>query len=637
MNPNILEQLRSDLLHGDETAKRYAAEDIEDQRLAALVPELCEGLKDASIAVAEACASALSKLGGVEAARLIAPNLATENVHLRNITSEVLGAIGLPAVEVLMEQLSSPDRDVRKFAVDSLLMIGSGAPVVGLVAALDDADVNVAATAADGIGQVGDESHVEVLSQHLNADTWMRCAVIRAMGALGGEVAFEKVLPQLETEDMLVKITTVQALGALANPRGFRHLLAELTSKNLAIFGTEVVASLHRIVVKHPSFDYASLAEEPHLAALKWVLEEASLETKLQAVEIAGHLDEAVIPYLKPAFDVDDEEMHRWVERAIGNIQPSSLKPLEEILDSRHEGLMAKTLALKAMQAGNNKNGPLVLRKCLVGQDEEKILAALSVLDARIRPIPFLELKRLIPHENPLIRIAAAQATGRLAKDEFAPHLVSRLAVEEDDEVRQAIDNALLEIGNVTENESLGVFLASFSPEERKRALSFFGFHDPETQLVKFRQGLSDSNAEIRIISFKIFANLGKADFHLVRMGLQDQVDQVRVEAVRCLRAIPEKEKVLDFVRELLQESVASHERVRVELVQILGQFRGVPGSAELLLPLLKDVSAWVQIEAVEALKALDDPLAIDPLKELLDSDNPELVEAVSAALEELE
>src|SRR3989339_642512 len=154
VNPNILEQLRSDLLHGDETAKRYAAEDIEDQRLAALVPELCEGLKDASIAVAEACASALSKLGGVEAARLIAPNLATENVHLRNITSEVLGAIGLPAVEVLMEQLSSPDRDVRKFAVDSLLMIGSGAPVLGLVAALNDPDINVAATAADGIGQV---------------------------------------------------------------------------------------------------------------------------------------------------------------------------------------------------------------------------------------------------------------------------------------------------------------------------------------------------------------------------------------------------------------------------------------------------------------------------------------------------
>ena len=37
-----------------------------------------------------------------------------------------------------------------------------------------------------------------------------------------------------------------------------------------------------------------------------------------------------------------------------------------------------------------------------------------------------------------------------------------------------------------TENETLGVFLASFSPEERRVAASYFGFHDPKNLLEKF-------------------------------------------------------------------------------------------------------------------------------------------------------
>jgi len=178
--------------------------------------------------------------------------------------------------------------------------------------------------------------------------------------------------------------------------------------------------------------------------------------------------------------------------------------------------------------------------------------------------------------------------------------------------------------------------LESFSPEERKRALSFFGFHDPQTQLDQFTAGLEDENPEIRVISYKIFANIKKADFDLVEKGLQDTVDNVWVEAVRCLRAIDDKEAVFQFICKKLEDSSALPERTKVEMILIISEYRGDNRATDVLLPLLGDSYPWVQIETVEALKNLDDQKAIEPLKSLLDDSNPELVDAVYNALDEL-
>ncbi|MDX2470144.1 MAG: HEAT repeat domain-containing protein [SAR324 cluster bacterium] len=631
-----IKKLIAGLQSEDEADRRYAAEDIEEGGFSECTEALTICLKDKSIAVSEACASALIKVGGQEAARLIVPYLSTEEIHLRNITCEVLNGLGQDAIDSLMEQLQHKDRDVRKFAVDVLLEIGSPESVSGLIKALDDPDVNIAATAADGIGQVGSIEHVDLLAKYLDSDTWMKCAILRALGCFKGDDVFNKVRPSLDSEDLLEKITAIQSLGHIAHPRGFIPILQLLNEDNLALFGADAIKSLNSIVSEHPSYSFADLIEEKHLKVFAWVLQEAPIETKRRCANLAGFCSEEVVPLLAKAFEVEDEELHEIIVNSIRQIHPNNISALANILDSPNEGLMEKMNALRAIQATHHKHAPLIIGKSLNGTNEEKILAALAVLGPHTRPIPFDELKKLISHINPIIRINTVEAMGRLTKDEFAPYLISQLNREIDEEVKYAIDASLLAIGQSTENETLGVFLASFSPEERKRVSSYFGFHDPSHLLEKFEAGLSDENPEIREISYKVFANLKKATFELIETGLDDEVANVRVEAVRCLTSIKDVDQVLAFA-EKIKNKLGSHERVKVELIQVLSAFQGREDASDLVMPFLQDSSPWVQIEAVEGLKQLDDVRAIEPLKDLLDSKNEDLLNAVYSALDELE
>ena len=631
-----IKQLIADLQSADEADRRYAAEDIEEGGFSECTEALATALKDPSIAVSEACASALIKVGGSEAARLIVPNLGTEEIHLRNITCEVLFGLGQDSIESLMEQLQHEDRDVRKFAVDVLLEIGSPESVNGLVKALDDPDVNIAATAADGIGQVGTLEHVDLLAKYLDSDTWMKCAILRALGCFKGDDVFGKVRPSLDSEDLLEKITAIQSLGNIAHPSGFLPLLKILDPDSISLFGPDAIKSLNAIVKEHPSHSFADLIEEEHIEIFSWILKEAPIDTKRRCASLAGYCSEDVVPILAKAFEVDDEELHEIIVNSIRQIHPNNISALANILDSPNEGLMEKMNSLRAIQASHHKHAPLIIGKALNGTNEEKILAALAVLGPLTRPIPFDELKKLIQHQNPIIRINTVEAMGRLTKDEFAPYLISQLNKELDEEVKFAIDAALLSIGQSTDNETLGVFLASFSPEERKRVALYFGFHDPSQLLQKFESGLKDENPEIREISFKVFANLKKATFELIEVGLNDEVANVRVEAVRCLSSIKDADKVITFANKI-KSTLGSHERVKVELIQVLSAFQGREDASDLVLPFLQDSSPWVQIEAVEGLKQLDDIRAIEPLKDLLESKNEDLLNAVYSALDELE
>ncbi len=80
-NNNAVQKLIGNLQQKDEKTRRYAAEDLGYEEGYEAIPYLVKGLEDKSIAVSEACANALIKLGGEEVAEQIAPALASENVR----------------------------------------------------------------------------------------------------------------------------------------------------------------------------------------------------------------------------------------------------------------------------------------------------------------------------------------------------------------------------------------------------------------------------------------------------------------------------------------------------------------------------------------------------------------------------
>ncbi len=633
-NSDAVQKLIDDLKNGDEKCRRYAAEDLGYEKHSEGIPFLVDGLEDPSIAVSEACANALIRMGGQEVAERIATYLASENVRLRNHASEIMNLLGEPAVPVLIKQLQSDNHDVRMFAVDNLVNISSKKSINGLIGVLDDENVNVAAAAAVGIGKVGDESHLPILIKYLEKDVWLKCAVLRGIGYLGYSKAVKVVLPFTKDADIMIKISAIQALTKLADINILPELLNLLKEESLELFGTETLNVIYEIIKSNQETDFSDLFDNELLSTITKLTQLGNIEDKTRAIEILGYskADSIVEALIKLIID-GDTEIRKSVVKAIVQINPTKLSSLKKFLEDPNSTFEQKCTALECIGKSTSKERQEIIKNFLNSSDDTLPRITLDAIHADYTPVPITEIKDLLGSTITDISVSAASAMGRLKKKEFIDILIKRLK-DDDPEIQVAVDDALIQIGEKHEIPFLQPYLDSFSKSERKLAFEYFGTHKPEVLSKKFIDGIQDPSIEIRVISFKVIENLNLANLDLIRQGINDPVDTVQVQAVRTLKSLPENEETLSFIQSVLPDTTS--ERIKVELIQILAGLEN-NNVVNSILPLLKDNSSWVQIEAIEALKIVGDKSVIDHLKRMLDTDDIELIEAVENTIEELE
>jgi HEAT repeat protein len=180
-------------------------------------------LSDPSPAVREAALDALARIGGEPVVRAVLPALHSDCVPLRNAVCFLLGQLGEAAVGHLCELLTEANKDVRLFAIDTLSSIGSRTAEAGIIRALEDVDVNVAAAAAAALGEIGARSAVPPLIAALRSDSWVRCAVAKSLGQLGGPEARRTLAALAEDEDTLVAYVATKALAEPGDGHIPRH------------------------------------------------------------------------------------------------------------------------------------------------------------------------------------------------------------------------------------------------------------------------------------------------------------------------------------------------------------------------------------------------------------------------------
>jgi HEAT repeat protein len=186
----LIEQLASP----DPAARRYAAEDLGDLHDAQAVPALLEAVKDPEVAVREAAVEALVAIGGPALCEHVAPFLESEDVALRNYTIEILERVGPESIDVLVAACNSTSPDVRKFALDILGKVARGCDAEWLeavAALLSDVNPNVAGSAAEALGLIGDPHATPYLAKHLGDPPWMQLCVFSALSRIGGEMALK--------------------------------------------------------------------------------------------------------------------------------------------------------------------------------------------------------------------------------------------------------------------------------------------------------------------------------------------------------------------------------------------------------------------------------------------------------------
>jgi HEAT repeat protein len=633
-NKDAVQRLFANLQSDDEKIRRYAAEDLGYWEIKGAIPYLAKGLEDPSVAVSEVCANSLVKIGGSAVAEQVAPAFASENVRLRNHASEIMNLLGEPAVPTLIEQLASPNHDVRMFAVDNLVYISSKKSVNALVNAMDDCNINVAAAAAVGVGKVGDPHHFQVLESHLESDTWVKCSVIRGMGFLGNRKAIEVILPLIQDEDLMVKISAIQALVKLANYEILPQLLNLLREESLDLFGTETLNVIHEIITSYPDKNYSDLFDKKLVDAMLQLTQIGDVDSRIKAVEILGYSrNQRVVPELIRLIACDGIDTRKSIIQSITMINPQDLDLLKQFLEDPEATFEQKCTALECIGRSTHKSNYAIIKEFLGAEDETLPRITLDAIRADFQPAPVIEIIKLLSSPVAEIRISAAGAMGRLEMPEFIPFLINKL-IDDVPEVQEAVDDALIKIGSNHEIPILAPYLDSFGKMERKTAFEVFGLRKPESISDKVIEGLQDSNVEIRVISYKVIANLKMATLEMVKQGINDPVDTVQVQAVRTIKSLPETEKTLEFIKTLLSSS--SSERLLVELIQVLAGLEGF-NVVDSLLPLLEDKSPWVQLEVVDYLKKRGDYSIIGNLKNLLDSDDEELVITVENAIEMLE
>jgi HEAT repeat protein len=186
----LIEQLSSP----DPTTRRYAAEDLGDLHDVRAVPALVKAVKDSEVAVREAAVDALAAIGGLAVSERVAPLLESEDVALRNYAIEILERVGPESTDVLVAACNCASPDVRKFALDILGKVARGCAgkcLEAVAARLGDDNPNVAGSAAEALGRMGDSQAIPHLMNHLGDPPWMQLCVFSALSQIGGKTALK--------------------------------------------------------------------------------------------------------------------------------------------------------------------------------------------------------------------------------------------------------------------------------------------------------------------------------------------------------------------------------------------------------------------------------------------------------------
>jgi len=225
-------QLIEDLRSEDESVRRIAAEDLGDCGDSDGVEPLVDALSDPSPAVREAATEALIRIGGERVVVHALTELRSESAAARTAACCVLKQLGEVAVPHVAQQLADDDKDVRLFAIDILAGIGSPSAEQALMATLEDRDASVAADAANALGEIHAVAAVDALIGALRANPWIRCAVARSLGQIGGPDAVRALVDLTTDEDSLVAFAAIESLAKAGDASAYACLGTQLDHSN---------------------------------------------------------------------------------------------------------------------------------------------------------------------------------------------------------------------------------------------------------------------------------------------------------------------------------------------------------------------------------------------------------------------
>jgi HEAT repeat protein len=292
------------------------------------------------------------------------------------------------ALHALSGAITAPSHDLRILAASALGESANPDAVGSLLAALEDADVNVVAAAADALGEIGQPTAIGPLAALIpHQDFWVNVAAIVALGRLRDR----RALPAL---DRAASVAGTEAAVAEASRR-INHPAALPVLERVRGASPEAALLAAGVI----------LSSHPEAATPAWVLETAARQETWLTDQLVQEDDPAVA-------------------RLLGLVAtPSALQTLLTLAGSprRSQAALAGILAAP----GDVRAGAILQR--LGDMEAEDQVALLSLLPPLEDDALVARLVPLLGHESDRIRTAAAEALARSPAPGSLTHLIQAL------------------------------------------------------------------------------------------------------------------------------------------------------------------------------------------------------------------
>jgi HEAT repeat protein len=363
----------------------------------------------------------------------------------------------------------------------------------------------------------------------------------------------------------------------------------------------------------------------------------------------------AVMPLLQTALETP--QCRLWTLEALARMGSRAVQSLLKTLQSSDPGLRLDAVIALGRIADATSAKPLL---ALLRDPSPTIRAHVAQALGNIGIVDYADsVAQLLDEDDPGVRLNAAQALSKLADERVRQDVVgllqdpdpiirgfgataaaragatsswgaiAQLLGEEHEDVRARAAEALGVLGEPRAARILQTVLTDSSVKVRSNATVSLGQLNCPESVEGLALAANDLQPQVRKRAIDALAQIGTPEARdvIARILRSDHVPDVRQMAARLIAQFPSPETV-----ELLKESLSDEFMVRVRACISLGEI-GLPESADLLLPLLKDPVSEIRFHACNGLANIGDSRALKSLEEMLEETDPLVLRGVGKAL----
>ncbi len=371
-----------------------------------------------------------------------------EDYWVRQAAAEVLGKVGTPVVDGLLQALQDGDARIRETAAETLGQIDDLQAVSYLLQALRDDHWRVCRAIARALGKIGDSQAVSSLIQALRDKyVWVREAAAEALGDIGDPQSVPDLIQALKDTDREVRWAAAKALGKIGVPKAASALTQALkdedrdlhaaAARSLGYIGTSQVASILLKVLKSEGGQVRWAAAEalsqigasaafPLTQALRE--EDEDEQVRWAIVEVLGRIGDAqAVPSLIQALQDEHWLVRRSAAEALGYIGDAQAIP--ELVQALQDTLctVREAAALALGRIGDPQAMPYLSRILQNEEDERVRIAATISLSKLGSPKAFSALVQALWDESGQVRWMVAEALGNIGNPQAIPALYKTL------------------------------------------------------------------------------------------------------------------------------------------------------------------------------------------------------------------